>query len=140
MSEIRPDRDRDVIWCHRERRPRVEEQLRALGVPILSSSSSKIRVDYRGDLATLRDLEGVKIADYARAPMLLDASVAAPAPAATTLALPPGLDGRGEIVAVADTGLDFGADSADLHLDFHGRIELIASWPTNPSWSGFVTR
>jgi len=130
----------DVVCFGRDRRPRVEEQLRALGIPILSASSSKVRVDYSGDLAVLRDLEGVKIADYARGPILLSGVAAAAPSVQAPPALPLGIDGRGEIVAVADTGLDFGADGPDLHLDFHGRIELIASWPTNPSWSSFVTQ
>ena len=51
----------------------------------------------------------------------------------------PGLDGRGEIVAVADTGLDSGVDGPDLHQDFRGRIAFLTSWPINPSWSDYVT-
>lgn len=130
----------DVVCFGHEGRPGVEEQLRKLGVAILSSSSSKIRVQFSGDLATLRDLVGVKIADYARAPVLLGG--ADPALVSSVglgiLTLPPELDGSGEIVAVADTGLDSGVDGAGLHRDFQGRIEMIASWPINPSWSGFV--
>ena len=129
----------DIVCFGRQARPRVEEQLRALGVPILSSSSSKIRVHYSGNLATLRDLEGVKIADYARAPVPLAViPVASARPAAA--GLPTDLDGRGEVVAVADTGLDVGTDGPAMHRDFQGRIETIASWPTNPSWSPFVTQ
>lgn len=129
----------DIVCFGREARPRVEAQLRALGVSILSSSSSKIRVHYAGDLAVLRDLEGVKIADYARAPVPLAALPrTSTSPAVTSR--PPDLDGRGEIVAVADTGLDIGTDGPALHLDFQGRIEMIASWPTNPSWSPFITQ
>ncbi|MES1243870.1 MAG: S8 family serine peptidase [Acidobacteriota bacterium] len=127
----------DVVCFGREARPRVEEQLRLLGIPILSSSSSKIRVHYTGDLARLRDLEGVKIADPARAPIPL---AAAPAGFGLAPNLPPNLDGRGEILAVADTGLDVGADGPGLHRDFQGRIEAIASWPTNPSWSPFLAQ
>src|SRR6185436_7484826 len=98
--------------------------------------SSKIRVHYTGDLAKIRDLEGVKIADPARAPVPLAMTPAAGALPAVA-GLPPNLDGRGEIIAIADTGLDVGADGPALHRDFQGRIETIASWPTNPSWSPF---
>src|SRR3982751_341750 len=130
----------DLVCFGRDTRQKVEEQLHQLGVPILSSSSSKIRVHYQGDLAKLRDLEGVKIADYARGPVLLGGSSPAPAAGAAPAAPdpPPALDGRGEIVAVADTGLDSGVDGPMLHPDFQGRIEMIASWPTNPSWSSFL--
>lgn len=38
--------------------------------------------------------------------------------------------GAGEIVAVADTGLDTG-DPADIHPDFRGRIAGIVSWPVS---------
>lgn len=127
----------DVVCFGRQARPRVEEQLRILGIPILSSSSSKIRVHYTGDLARLRDLEGVKIADPARAPLPL---AAAPMALPAVSGFPPGLDGSGEIVAVADTGLDVGADGPALHRDFQGRIETIANWPSNPSWTPFLAR
>jgi subtilisin family serine protease len=118
-----PDDIVDVVCFGRAARPLVEEQLRRLGISILSSSSSKIRVRYSGDLAVLRDLEGVKIADRGRAVMTLGLA-----------------DGNGEIVAVADTGLDVGADTTEMHRDFAGRIDMIASWPTNPSWAPFLAQ
>ncbi len=40
-----------------------------------------------------------------------------------------GLDGEGQIVAVADTGLDKGVNDATMHADFIGRIISIHSWP-----------
>lgn len=39
-----------------------------------------------------------------------------------------GLDGEGQIVAVADTGLDTGVNSVTMHDDFEGRITAIHSW------------
>ena len=49
-----------------------------------------------------------------------------------------GLSGRGEIVGVADSGLDTG--SADtIHPDFAGRIVTLLSWPVATDWSSVVT-
>jgi len=49
-----------------------------------------------------------------------------------------GLSGAGEVVAVADTGLDTG-DPNTIHLDFRGRIQDITSFPIAPSWATYVT-
>jgi hypothetical protein len=43
------------------------------------------------------------------------------------------LDGSGEIVAIADTGLDTG-DKDTLHPDFRGRVQEILSYPIKESW------
>lgn len=48
------------------------------------------------------------------------------------------LSGAGEIVAVADSGLDTG-DPMTVHPDFRGRVIQIQSWPIAPSFSAFVT-
>ncbi len=40
-----------------------------------------------------------------------------------------GLDGDGQVVAVADTGLDTGLNDGSMHDDFEGRIATIHSWP-----------
>ena len=49
-----------------------------------------------------------------------------------------GLTGRGEIVAVCDTGFDTGhADS--IHADFAGRVVAIRSYPVAREWASFVT-
>ena len=49
-----------------------------------------------------------------------------------------GLSGRGEIVAVADSGLDTG-DPATIHPDFAGRVAAIHSWPVAAGWAAVVT-
>ncbi len=48
-----------------------------------------------------------------------------------------GLRGQGEIIGVADTGLDSG-DAGAIHPDFAGRIAAIRSWPVAPDWSAYV--
>jgi subtilisin family serine protease len=142
----------DLVCFSREDRARVEAELAAMGVPVLGSSSSKIRVQYDGDPAALRDLVGVKLVDPARAPVLLQGATApAAAPAASGLAAALGLagpdgawradlTGRGQTVAVADTGLDRGALDDTLHPDFRGRVRALRSWPVNPSWTPFAVR
>lgn len=50
-----------------------------------------------------------------------------------------GLSGRGEIVGVADSGLDTG-DPQTIHPDFAGRIVAIHSWPITSDWAGVVTQ
>jgi serine protease AprX len=45
-----------------------------------------------------------------------------------------GLDGQGQIVAVADSGLDVGVNNATMHDDFEGRIVAIHSWPMQQEW------
>jgi serine protease AprX len=49
-----------------------------------------------------------------------------------------GLTGQGEIVAVADTGIDTG-DTTTLHLDFQGHTKQIQSFPISPSLSSLVS-
>jgi serine protease AprX len=48
------------------------------------------------------------------------------------------LTGKGEIVAVADSGLDTG-DADTVHADFRGRIVDITSYPIDPAWNDFIT-
>ncbi len=48
------------------------------------------------------------------------------------------LSGRGEIVGVADSGLDAGVPS-EIHPDFAGRIAALLSWPVSSEWSTLVT-
>ncbi len=40
-----------------------------------------------------------------------------------------GLKGDGQIIAIADGGIDSGFDDASMHGDFEGRIQAIFSWP-----------
>ena len=47
------------------------------------------------------------------------------------------LRGTGQIVAVADSGLDTG-DPVTIHPDVHGRIATIKSWPTNAAFAPYT--
>lgn len=135
-----PETVLDIVCFSREDRVEVERQLRERGIAILATSSSKIRVDYGGDQSILRDMVGVKIVDAARGALTLaDETMQAALGLATTDGKwQTGFTGKGQIVAVADTGLDRGVNDANLHPDFRGRVRQIASWPINPSWQPFL--
>jgi serine protease AprX len=53
-----------------------------------------------------------------------------------------GLAGDGQIINIADTGLDTGRDSAfvtgDIHRDVEGRIVGWRSWPISSVWHGYL--
>ena len=132
----------DLVCFSREDRARVEEELAAMGIPVLATSSSKIRVRYDRDPSVLREITGVKLVDPARAPVMLQGA-GATLQAALGVATAAGewradLTGRGQVIAVADSGLDRGAADDTLHADFRGRVRFIRSWPINPSWTPFV--
>jgi serine protease AprX len=47
------------------------------------------------------------------------------------------LTGKGEIIAIADTGIDTG-DADTIHEDFRGRISGIKSWPITPAFDSYI--
>lgn len=48
------------------------------------------------------------------------------------------LSGKGEIVAVCDTGIDTG-DATHINADFSGRIAFIKSYPITPDYNKYIT-
>jgi hypothetical protein len=48
-----------------------------------------------------------------------------------------GLSGKGETIAVCDTGIDTG-DAGDIHPDFTGRVGWIKSYPITPDFSSYI--
>lgn len=48
-----------------------------------------------------------------------------------------GLSGKGETIAVCDTGIDSG-DAASIHPDFAGRVAWIKSYPITPDFSPYI--
>jgi subtilisin family serine protease len=129
----------DIVCFDRDAATAVRRLLEDRRIEVLSAGTTKLRVQFDGDLATLRDLPGVKIVDLARLPTLLSAaelrgSVGLPSAAPN----PWGLDGAGEVIAIADTGLDSGSATSGMHPDFAGRIRALEALPMNPSWAGFA--
>lgn len=58
--------------------------------------------------------------------------------AVSTASTGAGLTGDGELIAVADTGLDTG-DPATVLSDFRGRVAAVHSWPIDPAFDIYVT-
>lgn len=131
-----PDKLFDLVCFSREDRARVEDVLRTAGVVVLARSSSKLRIRYEGDPAWLRDQVGVKLVDATRAARLVQTGLSGDI--GLTLSTASAVyRGRGQVIAVADTGLDIG-DALQIHQDFSGRVRQVASWPINDSWAAFV--
>lgn len=129
----------DVVCFSSEDRIQVVGQLEGLGVTVLDQSHAKVRIDWATDPSPIRELLGVKVVERPRLPRAAHTGLAADIDAAAADgSWLPTLDGRGEIVAVADTGLDTG-DVRTLTADIAGRVKKIVSWPINPSWTPFLT-
>lgn len=123
----------DVVCFSAEDAPRVAVLLADLGIPVLDVARSKLRVGWAGDAAVIRALPGVKVVDQVRLPTTLGLPLLDAIGLAATA-----LDGNGETLAVADTGLDSGDAAHGMHPDFSGRIAAIESLPINPSWLAFA--
>lgn len=132
-----PDDLLDLVCFDQEARAAVQTELLARGMVVLQAASTKLRVRH-GDAAALRKLPGVKLVAPVRLPRLLSSEAVARAIGAWhDAAAAWRLDGAGEVIAVADTGLDSG-DAAALHADFAGRVRALVALPMNASWAGFA--
>ena len=127
----------DVVCFDASARAAVRALLQARGIAVLQTSSSKLRVRH-GNAAELRALPGVKLVDAVRLPQLLSAGAVVRAIGAEQLGSPSALDGAGEVIAIADTGLDRGNATKPLHADFAGRVRALIAMPMNDSWAGFA--
>lgn len=80
----------------------------------------------------LANIHGVKSIDSVKIRKLrnnIATKIMCGSPLSSNLKVP--LTGKGEIIGVADTGIDTG-DPAKIHEDFKGRIAGIMSWPVQP--------
>jgi serine protease AprX len=137
-SQLPPDLF-DVICFKRSLTGSAGKALVKLGADVLHIGTTKLRVRFAGDPALLREVPGVKLVDVVRLPVLLSASELRSSIGAQ--ASMPGswaLDGQGEVIAVADTGLDSGDALKGMHPDFADRIRALISLPMNPTWADFA--
>lgn len=103
----------------------VVDAVRALGASVISSAGQRIIV--YADLQLIPQIAAIlqvrEVNPY-RPPALTN-NVATGIIHADTLHDHHGLDGSGQVVAVADTGLDTGVNDATMHDDFEGRVVSI---------------
>lgn len=98
----------------------VGEQLERLGATVIASANRVIRFSLgSADLASISDLEGIAEIHPAGVARLLNDRVRSLINVGLSSPNRSALDGAGEIVGIADSGLD------DMHPDFAGRIRKV---------------
>ena len=130
----------DLVFFSQADKERVKAELMIKGKSVLAESRYKLRLEYSGSVADLRAMKGVKLVDQARPALVasLELLEAVGVPQSFGWMDDEKLDGSGQIVAVADTGLDNGFADDSIHPDFRGRVSEITSWPINESWNSYV--
>lgn len=104
----------------------VKERLEALGIEVVAVEPESLRIEASPEqLATIAEMPEVRRIDP-YAPFRLANNVATGLTKADVLHNHLNLDGGGQAVAVADTGLDTGLD-ATLMADFQGRVVSISA-------------
>ena len=110
---------------------RVLSEITGFGGEIVNNSGNRIRVSIAGaKIPDISQINGVSWIEKYVPPVLMN-DVAANITGAYPVRNTHGLTGAGQIVAVADTGLDTG-NPATIHPDVRGRIEAIHAW-----WSAY---
>jgi len=108
---------------------KVAKQIEEIGGTVVSIGKDRIRTSIDpGKISQIANIADIKWIEPYILPKLLNDV------ARQILGVQPTLDnhglaGEGQIVAVADTGLDTGVNDATMHQDFQGRIVSIHSWP-----------
>ncbi len=120
----------------------ARSKIEALGAKIVDQSERTATVSFPQDTPDIADklrqmaaIHGVLAIEALRIKQLrnnIAARIMAGLPLDAALNMP--LDGTGEMIAVADTGLDTG-DPETIHEDFKGRVTGIISWPISQSFS-----
>jgi subtilisin family serine protease len=121
--------------------------LRRMGLEVLEANAAAGMLVVRGPesprrlratLDALSAIHGVRLVrerTMSRPSNDVAAGIMGAAPVLATPGL--GLGGRGEVVAICDTGLDSG-DAATIHPDFAGRIAALRSYPITSDFDRYV--
>ena len=130
IAAVRPEGNINVLIHEPEDIQNISADIENLGGTIVGKARTKIRVAIDASaVEEIAKITGVKwIEEYVMPEFHNDI-------AAGIMKVPevwserPELDGTGQIVAVADTGLDSGVNDTSMHADFRGRIKNVHSWP-----------
>lgn len=113
--------------------PAVRQVVESLGGTVISAEQELLRISLDPtQIAALACLPSVQWIEPYVVPKLVN-DIAAGIIDVQPVWNHHGLDGEGQIIAVADTGLDTGNNDATMHDDFEGRIVAIRSWAI-PAW------
>jgi hypothetical protein len=123
-----------VLVFQGEEPERVGAEIESLGGTVAMTSKdsrgSKLLVEIPPErLDDLARIQGVKWIEPFELPTLRNDTARGVINVAPVWSAPPGLTGAGQIIAVADTGLDSGVNDATLHDDFEGRVVALDSSP-----------
>lgn len=141
-----PDREFLVIVLDAERRIEVAERIRGIeGCKVLFDTGEIVRArltpDALDEVAGWKEVafidlsvvnESRPMCDRARLPEAMDLESVWPSGMGE-----PGLTGKGQVVAVADSGLD-GGDLETLHEDMRGRVSRVYAIGREGDWSDFI--
>ncbi len=117
----------------------VISKVQVLGGDIIAAYPDWIRVRINGSkISEIANIDGVMWIEKYSTPRLYNNESAKIMNVDPIVWATNGLNGSGQIVAVADTGLDTGANNETMHDDFEGRIGSIHSWPIQSSWNQFI--
>ncbi|MFZ3168413.1 MAG: S8 family serine peptidase [Candidatus Methanoperedens sp.] len=115
---------------------RISDEITGLGGKIISNSGDRIRVSIaKTKIPDVARINGVSWMEKYVQPVLMN-DVAANITTAYSVRNTHGLTGAGQIVAVADSGLDTGVDAhgvnGDIHLDFDNRVTFLNYYGSSP--------
>ncbi len=106
----------------------VRQEVERLGGTVIATDTNSLRISLdAAHIAALAELSSVQWIESQL--LCLNYSTTLQDHRRTAVWNDHGLDGEGQIVAVADTGLDTGVNDTTMHADFRGRIVSIRSWP-----------
>lgn len=128
-------------------RDRADQELERYGVRIASRPGETRLIldlsevsDPAAALEEITEQPGLRLLEEEKIMLPLNDIARSVIGAGVVSANPTGLSltGDGEVIAIADTGLDTG-DTATIHPDFIGRIKALQSYPIYESWNDLIT-